>query len=106
MTITETKKKALKDYKELKKLLKQEKPDILSIHENLLSYPNFSHHTYFSQNRGILEFHYGDMTLKISVNCGIIELDKEIKLWNHDGDGFIGDFTEKTLNLDASGDLD
>lgn len=106
MTVKELKAKALKEYKELKRLIKKEPPVFKDFYENLKQYPLFKRYTYISEKNEYCEFHYSNMTLSFKVNCGIIELNSNIKLWNENDIGFVGDYTEKTLSMESSSKLD
>lgn len=101
-----SKQNALKKYRELKKLLKNEQGDFQILYENLRKYPDFQNYVESRESRGSLVFNYANMTLKILVKNGIIYLQDEIQLWDESGIGFIGDFTTKTLRMETSSELD
>lgn len=102
----EAKKLALKELEGLKKSLKGVNPDLDAIETHLNSLPLFHRVIYRSDKKGELEIYYGSMTLKIFINCGIININEHLELWNGDGQGFLGTFTPKTLGMECSGELD
>lgn len=106
MTVKDAKKKALKELEGLKKELDGRKMQLSELESHLHSLPLFNRVIYKSQENGILEVLYSNMTLKIYVKSGIISLDEKVDLWNEEGGGFLGTFTLKTLGLECEDDLD
>lgn len=107
MTIKEMKENNYKSYTELEKWLHSQPTSILEIHNSIQLREDFKNFTYVGLQSGILEFNYKDMTLKIIEKNGIISLENSISLWNSlTGQGFLGNFTAKTLHQDIKNELD
>ncbi len=102
----EAKKKALTELAALKKSLKGVNPDLDAVRTHLNSLPLFNRVTYSSREKGELRISYSNMTLTIYVKSGNIILDNRFDLWNESGVGYVGSFTDKTLQMECSDGLD
>ena len=102
----EAKKKALTELAALKKSLKGVNPDLDAVRTHLNSLPLFNRFTYESREKGELRLSYSNMTLTIYIKNGNIILDNHFDLWNESGVGYVGSFTDKTLQMECSDGLD
>ena len=100
----DAKKLALTELKKLQKDLAGIQPDIPAIKTYLSSSPLFKRFLYTGCNE--LQVYYSNMTLTIYIKDGNILVNDKIDLWDSSGVGFIGSFTNKTLKLESSHDLD
>lgn len=106
MIAKEAKNLALTELEGLKKDIEGRKMQLDQLESHLNSLPNFHRILYKSQEKALLEVYYGHITLKIYVKCGIISLDNQVSVWEEDGNGFIGTFTPKTLQMECDLGLD
>lgn len=104
MITKDAKKLALTELEKLKKSLKDVDANIPSIRAFLQSSPLFKRVLFSSSDT--LTIFYSNMTLTIYIKDGNILVNDKIDLWDSSGVGFIGSFTNKTLKLESSHDLD
>lgn len=96
----------LKELKRLKKDIKELSPDLDSLELYLKKSTQFHRTLTRYDSKGEMTVYYGDFTLTFYIKSGNIIIGDVFELWNTSGTGFVGSFTERTLQMEGSGELD
>lgn len=100
------KKEVLKELEVLKKKLKGLDPDLDAL-QLMLSQDKLYHRTLTRyDSKGEMTIYYGNMTLTFYLKSGNIIIGDIVNIWDNSGTGFVGSFTERTLQMESSGELD
>ena len=100
------KKEILDELETLKKLADRAGGSFDALQLALTHDKSFRRILFRSDTAGQLMVYYDNFTLTFYLKCDNIIIGDIVNIWDNSGTGFVGSFTERTLQMEGSGELD